>query len=213
MPRVTVNGLPDTIEFSATDWPQGCPAPHPGDLTQFMPQGHGFVPPPVVTPWGVPLPPSDYSFQPPSAHPFHAAPRTADSGGTLYFGTNVAQQQLTAALTLMGVREYNAYVAYAAQSADPAQDRYLEQIRLLSHFALSWFKCPQQDAPHPQTLNISEAVWAFMEAQRRKWDNQALDAVAGASGDNYPRLAFGFHVENSYYGVYRVWSRVSIVTK
>lgn len=207
-------GFPNDVQLCPPDWPPNCRDPHPGDLTQFIPQGLGFTPPLVAVPWGAPLKPSHYSHQAPSAHPFHAAPLTDGQGGTFYFKDRVAREALTAALALAGVQDGTHYAAYATQSHDPQQDRFLDQLRFVSDFALrTKWAVPDLVTLAPQTLSVAEAIWAFIEAQKQKWDNAALAGTAGGDPDNSESLAFGFHVENTYYGVYRVWSRPWIVTK
>jgi hypothetical protein len=208
-----MNGFPADIVISANDWPPECRAPHPGDLSHFMPQGIGMGAPLVVMPWAAARQ-SYYSFQEPNAHPFLDAPWTAAKGGTLYFDSHATPDALTAALALIGVCSGHDYAAYAAASADPRSDGYLDQMRLVSFMALDFrFHADRAGARPKQSLTIAEAAWAFIQAQKTKWDDAALAGIAGGDGDNYEKLAFGFHVENSYNRVYRVWSRPWLVTK
>jgi hypothetical protein len=208
-----MNGFPANVVISGNDWPPECRAPHPGDLSQFMPQGIGMSMPLVVMPWGA-VRQDYYGLHEPSAHPFLNAPPTAPTGGTFYFSTYAKQDQLMAALALIGVNDSHDYAAYAASSADPRSDRYLDQMRFVSFTALDFRFGADNSAARPQqTLTVRQAAWAFIEAQRSKWDDGALAGSAGGDGDNYEALAFGFHVENSYNRVYRIWSRPWIVTK
>jgi hypothetical protein len=206
-------GFPADIVLSADDWPQECGVPRPGDLGKIMPQGIGMDAPLIVSPWGS-IRQAYYGFQQPSAHPFHNAPLTAAQGGTLYFDADATREQLVSALALAGVRDGSDYAAYVASSGNPQSDCYLDQMRLVSFMALDLkFKADRSGARPKQKLTISEAAWAFMQAQRSKWNHNALAGAAGGDGDNYEQLAFGFHVENSYSRVYRIWSRPFLVTK
>jgi hypothetical protein len=66
-----------------------------------------------------------------------------------------------------------------------------------------------------QSLNILQAAASFTLKQREKWkDRSRLAGMAGGEGDwAKESLAFGFYVENTYWGIYRIWSRAWLVTK
>jgi hypothetical protein len=215
-----MEGFPDDVRLSAADWPQNCAEPRPGDLQVFIPQGFGLGAPAIITPYGGPPQQSYYGFHAAQAHPFLNGPLTESSGGTLYFDDNASLQTLQETLGLMGVYQTLDYVAFGKSSSDPIGKRYLDQIRLVTHSALaSIFGATNSQPPPQQTLHVPEAVCAFITAQRSKWNDgyafsSKLAGTAGGDGDwAKESLAFGFHVENTYWGIYRVWSRSWLVTK
>jgi hypothetical protein len=105
------------------------------------------------------------------------------------------------------------YAAFLARAADPLEDRYLTQLRLIRVPALIGVYqalSPDETRLFPdQRLTIGELVPAFIADERQRW-NARPSQPAAAPGE--PRvqqdLAFGFLVENAHYGVYRIWSRV-----
>jgi len=42
-----MQGFPDDVSLSASDWPQSCREPRPGDLHVFIPQGFGLGAPAI----------------------------------------------------------------------------------------------------------------------------------------------------------------------
>jgi hypothetical protein len=211
-----MDGFPDDLHLSAPDWPPNCREPRPGDLQFFLPQGFGLGGPAIITPYSGPPQPSYYGFHEAQAHPFLNAPPTESASGTLYFDDNVTADELNAALGVIGVFATKDYVAYSKSSVDPLQERYLDQVRLVSKMALASMFGARRDEPTPhQTLDIPQAAAAFVAAQKAKWnDTSKLAGAAGGDGDwAKESLAFGFHVENTYWGVYRIWSRAWLVTK
>jgi hypothetical protein len=73
--------------------------------------------------------------------------------------------------------------------------------------------------PETKSLTTIQAVTGFIAAQKKKWNDgytfsSKIRGTAGGDGD-WPKekLAFGFHVENTNWSVYRVWSRPWLVTK
>jgi hypothetical protein len=215
-----MDGFPDDLHLSATDWPPDCREPRPGDLQLFLPQGFGLGGPAIILPYGGPPQPSYYGFHEAQAHPLLNAPPTEPAGGTLYFDDNVTTDELNAALGLIRVFQTKDYVAFGRSSTDPVADRYLDQVRFVSKMALvSVFGTKREEAMPAQTLDIKRAVVAFVEAQKAKWNDRyafssKLAGTAGGDGDwAKESLAFGFHVENTYWGVYRIWSRPWLVTK
>lgn len=214
--RFVMNGFPDNVTLSAIDWPPGCRGLQPGECRFFVPQGFGLGVPSIITPYSGPAESTYYGFHEQSAHPFLNGPLTESTGGTLYFDDNVAFESLHAALELMGVYQTLDYVAFGESCTDSKSERYLDQMRLVSRIALEpVFGATITDPKPQQTLNILEATAAFVSAQKQKWnDSSILAGRAGGDGDwAKESLAFGFHVENTYWGIYRVWSRAWLVTK
>jgi hypothetical protein len=215
-----MEGYPEELQLSAADWPAQCASPRPGDLKNLISQGFGLGPPLIVTPYGGSVSGDFYGSDTPNADPFLNAPLTESSGGTLYFDRTVSDQNLTAALQVMGIYSTGEYVAYAAGSSNPVKERYLDQLRIVSIDALSsLFQARSFQSPK-QSLKIPDAVIAFVTAQKKKWADDhytfssKLRGAAGGDGDwAKESLAFGIHVENTYWGVYRLWSRPWLVTK
>jgi hypothetical protein len=211
----------DAVIVSEPDWPERCDGPRPGDLRSFVPQGFGMGAPLIITPYGSPPPGGAYGFDERRGHPFLDAPLAEAAGGTLYFDDGAATEAVVAALRIMGIYDTGDYVAFMGSSADPPAERYLEQLRLVTHMAAaSLFRASWSEPPPKQTLSVIQAVAAFIEAQKAKWNDprylysSQLRGAAGGDGDwAKESLAFGVHVENTYWGVYRVWSRPWLVTK
>ncbi len=206
-----MEGFPEELILSPAA--PGGETPGPGDLQRFLPQGFGLGAPAVILPWGGPGG-SFYGFDQTAQRPILDSPRTTSSGGTIYFDGRDLSSKLDVSLDLMGVRSGTDYVAFASSSKDPRQDRYLDQLRLVSKGALDAFYGNQKKELPAQRLAYPQAIVKFIDAQRLKWTNNKLAGTAGGDGDwADERLGFGFHVENTYWSVYRVWSRPWLVTK
>lgn len=208
------NGFPEGLILRACGTPLGEPDGGIADLSRFVPQGFGAVPA-VITPYSGAAPPSAYGFQPARGHPYHDAPLSEPAGGTLYFDERTSPESLDQAIGIMGVYITKDYLALTASSTNPPEERYLSQMRFVTHYAAgALFRSKERDPAQP--LTIIEAVLAFVAAQKAYWDGPrtSIRGTAGGDGDwAKERLAFGFHVENSYWGVYRVWSRPWLITK
>ena len=187
----------------------------PDDLSQFAPSGESF-----------------YGYGKSQTNPFSAAPPTEKVGGVIYFGNSLTETDFATLLQIMYVqgkrpnpRKDSHYVKYDKASSQPLRDGYLRQLRIVSTFALRYMFNTltefQYESIEPQEQTMSEALWQFMEEERERWgtsftqDSQnGLAGLFGGDG-NYAReeLCFGFMVENSYNGIYRIWSRAWLVTK
>lgn len=181
------------------------------DLSQFAPHGNGV-----------------YGFQQGIPNPIVIAPPQDDKGGFLYFGNEVTQDDFFALMRITGVQEAyvenpsKQYAIFLQQSGQPGKDGYLSQMRIVPNFALRHLfgviTSEQYQAYPEQELSVREAMWAFMQIEKKKYGtgfgSQELDGKFGGDGDfAREELSFGFMVENSYYGVYRIWSRAWLVTK
>jgi hypothetical protein len=216
----------DDIHISPNLWPgQELPV-QPGDFSQFVPMGMGLSAPLVMRPWDkledVAQRPGFYSFHPHSFHPIQGAPVTEPGGGTIYFDDGVTEADLAAVLRLMEVRDgIDDYAVFLSHSTDPVTDRYLTQLRFMSRGSLrSLFGVLTGDEFEKfptQPLNLGQMCWAFIEHQRKRWGggySHALHGTLGGDGDwARESLCFGLMVENSYHGIYRLWSRAWLVTK
>jgi hypothetical protein len=217
--------IDDFVTVSPPVWPGKELHVQPGDLTRFAPMGFGLGMPLTLMP-GKDLASAAaaadyYSYHVHSTHPFLGAPPTEPTGGTVYFDSDCKKPDVEAVLRLLHVRcDSKAYAVFAQNSSNPRKDRYLTQVRIVSEFALqgmfralSWDEkiTPEQD------LTIGGLIWQFIRLQHQVWGsgyNRTLEGLFGGDGDDArERLAFGFTLENEYYGVYRVWSRAWLVTK
>jgi hypothetical protein len=181
------------------------------DLSQFAPHGNGV-----------------YGFQPGIPDPIVIAPPQDDTGGFLYFGNGVTQDDFYALMRIAGVQESHdcnpskQYAVFLQQSGRPGKDGYLSQVRIIPKFALRHLFGVITDTEYErypeQELTVREAMWGFMQTEKKKYGtyfgSPTLAGKFGGDGDfAQEELSFGFMVENNYYGVYRIWSRAWLVTK
>jgi hypothetical protein len=121
----------------------------------------------------------------------------------------------------MGVNlDEREYGVFQGQSQDPVRERYLDQVRITSKAGLGQlFGIGKELEQIPtQPISIESYIMQFFNEQNAKWNGRdsefRLSGTAGGDGDwAKERLAFGFMVENQYWGVYRLWSRAWLITK
>ena len=194
------------IDIYSPFWPGRTLSVQPGDLQRFAPSGlvdldlrAGRVP----------------SHRDRPADPLRAAPLTEPAGGAAYIQGNPTPADLAALMRLLRVDAAAAdYAAFVAHAADPLEERYLTQLRLIRVPALVGIYqalSPDETRQFPdQQLTIGELVPAFVADERQRWSTRP--AQPPTTDPSEPRvqqsLAFGFMVENAHYGVYRIWSRV-----
>jgi hypothetical protein len=213
---------PINVTILGKDWP-GRPLPlMPGDLNRTLPQGLGLAVPLIATPWVIGPSPGYYGLDTAARDPFRAAPTQDPYGGVLYFDERVEPEKLSAALEVIGVHTSRKdYALFAAHAEDPVADRYLDQMRIASKAALGhFFEARAEAAGLPdQPLALGAFIEIFIAEQRSTWNSRSVfsDPLAGTLGGDgewaKESLAFGFLVENTSWGVYRVWSRPWLVTK
>jgi hypothetical protein len=221
-----VNAFSDIVPILPPDWPNAKLAKRPGDLrvSEILPHGIGMQGPTVIQPWnsieGFAKRPNWYSFDPPANDPIEWAPKSLSSGGVIYFDQQVDLANLDAALLTMDVKMNSVdFGVFAAVAQNVLKERFLRQIRIVSSFALSaLFELPDAviNAHCKQSITVGRLVRRFVEFERNYWINQsnALYGTLGGDGDLAKEwLSFGFLVENSYYNVYRLWSRPWLATK
>ena len=205
----------------STDWP-GRPLPvSPGDFSRYLPHGMGLAAPTIVRPWDDPLQAMSrrnyYGFEALEADPVRGAPTQYAEGGVIYFDADADLADINTAMMLMGVRQRETdYVVIARAAADPRQERYLDQVRIMRRSALATlFGCGAELAAVPKPpVSVEGYVAQFIAEQREKWDAWKLAGTAGGDGDfAKERLSFGFMVENGYWSAYRMWSRPWLITK
>jgi hypothetical protein len=210
-----------------SDWP-GRPLPiMPGDVSKYAPQGLGLPVPVLVRPWDDPLKalsgPDFYGFDPPETDPIRAAPSNVAAGGVIYFDEHLSARIVRTTLSAMGVQGARRdFGIFRHDAKDCQRERFLTQVRIVSRSALRQLFGAGDDAGQiqDQALTIEDAVLAFIRQERKRWNEPShgfsgrLAGTLGGDGDwAKEALAFGFMVENSYWAVYRVWSRPWLVTK
>ena len=174
--------------------------------------------------YGIPV----YGAKPHPFHPFDYAPRHETSGGVLYTGSGAeVPEGLATVVGLMGFDSFydNRYCVLTAASANPAVDKYLQQIRVVSNFGLRFAfedTASKYEEPAPvQELTPAELLAAFIRGQQSYWTSTegkaefrrlVGDEVADSDWE-WPRLGFGFLVESHYHSIFRAWSRIWYVTK
>lgn len=215
------SGFPSALKLTPNEWPEGG-ADGPGSEDQFLPRGFLLGAPSVIFPYNRDIPADHYyGAETNTGNPFKDAPLQDPCGGTVYFETT-NRGWLETLMKLMGLRtDAQDYLAFAMSASDPVELRFLDQIKILSHAAASnVFKIDREKLPEPQEMTVGEAITGFVEAQANKWEEPGytfsprLSGSAGGDGDwAKEALAFGLHVENLYWGVYRIWSRPWLVTK
>ncbi len=218
---------PKSAVVLPTSWPGQALRIMPGDFSQYVPQGLGLGPPIVVRPWDNPLEmltrPNYYGFDAPETDPIRAAPSQLGGGGVIYFDDQIGPAAVRALLEAMEVHTIRRdFAVFAGDAGDTRRERYLVQARIMSLPALKNLFGASEPAAQlqEQPVTVEEFVLAFLDQQRQRWNNSRyafgrnLAGTLGGDGDwAKESLGFGFMVENSYWGVYRVWSRPYLVTK
>jgi|SRR5579871_484677 len=215
----------DLVRYYPPVWPGKALEVQPGDLNQIAPIGIGIGGPFPTRLGQSPFedsPAEYYALQPHGDHPFLSAPRAQAAGGIVYFNSDVEEEDLRGLLRLLGIDlDEKKYAVFLTHAEDPAEEGYLIQMRIVSRFALSShfdaLTSEEYETFPEQKLALEALVWKFIENQIQEWgtDNSSpLEGLLGGDGDwAREKLAFGFLVENAYYGIYRIWSRAWLVTK
>ncbi len=185
----------------------------PGDLSIVAPYGSGV-----------------YGYQAKKeSNPFKNAPPQEACGGTIYFENNIKIDDLEALMRISGVPSAsdsdrpNDFAVYIDESSQPGSDGYIAQLRIVSRFGLRFMfdalnDCEYNNFPN-QELSITEVIWSFIKYEDSRWGTSwarpnKLIGLFGGDGDNaFEALSFGFMIENSYFDIYRIWSRAWLVTK
>jgi hypothetical protein len=174
----------------------------PGDLSKFAPYGNGF-----------------YGYEENSFKPIIGAPEQEPSGGIIYFGNRVKEENFKGFLEMMKINgESKDYAAFIKESSDPFKDKYYKQMRLVPKFALEFMFDQKVDSMKEQELSMTDAFLEFMKAEEERCGTCFWDPVLSRTmgGDGYwarEELSFGFMLENEYHGISRIWSRAWLVTK
>jgi hypothetical protein len=218
--------LDKLVTIAPDVWPgQELPL-QPGDFSLFTPLGLGLGAPLVMRPWDkledVARQGGYYGWDRRTGHPLLDAPLTGSSGGTVYFDGSPDKADVDALLRLLTVHtESTDYAVLLGEAANPEQERYLIQVRIISQFALRALFGVTLDEQNArlatQTVTVGDLIWKFIEDQQREYGqgySAQLNGLFGGDGEwAKEKLAFGFLVENEFQGVYRLWSRAWLVTK
>ena len=215
-PIIIVFDLGGRIRISPPIWPDHKLNVQPGDLSKFAPHGNGV-----------------YGYQDrQGSDPFTSAPSQDANGGVIYFDNGITRADFEALMRILEIQPVNAvmrprkdYAVFTAESKQPGKDGYLTQMRIISRFGLRFMFGALAEADYEkfpeQELTITEALWLFMEQERKRWGTSfqqdgesGLRGLFGGDGDfAREELSFGFMLENDYHQIYRIWSRAWLVTK
>ena len=152
-------------------------------------------------------------------HPILGAPLKTAEGGVIYFDAHAKPGSIQSLVSLCDVqREKRGYACFFAVSHDVLRDRFFRQLRIVSYHALvSYFHAITQDEyGHlpDQPLTIAEALSAFIMEETQAMAVNDLVGSAGGDGNMMTEMpGFGFMVENTFCGIYRIWSRPWLLTK
>lgn len=207
------------VRLSPPVWPAKRVRIQPGDLARFAPMGRGRVGPVAagLADTGSGHDDSDvFSLTAHRSDPLLNAPITEPSGGTLYLDGQPDQDDLAAALRLLGIpHDAGDYAAFLGHSKKPAEECYVTQLRIVRRAALAALygalSTKELQSFPQQRLMAGDLIFKFIETEQGTWGAGLSAKLRDRFGRSSPRfrptLAFGLMVENAFYGVYRVWSR------
>jgi hypothetical protein len=174
----------DSVTILDNDWPGRALALMPGDLSRWMPQG-------CMAPRREDPQPEPYLGEVPGTGPIREAHSSVPHGGVLFFDDP---------------REWAKLRGFRGATLDPAEDRYLHQVRIATHAALArYFKAnAEAEALPEQPIPIGAYIETFIAEQQGKWNDgrqfsRVLEGILGGDGDSAREvLGFGFAVESAY---------------
>jgi hypothetical protein len=189
------------------DWP-GRPLPMmPGDFNRIVPHGMALVVRASDNLAPAMNVPNYYGLEPVSTDPVLAAPTQYPNGGVIYFDSGWKWEIIEAALSLIGVRfNEREFGIFQGEAREPIREqRRAHRIIPRRHGH------PPDSGPahtdrrlHPAVLPRARAeVGLFKPPRNCRWGRRLAKE----------RLAFGFFMENQYWGIYRLWSRPWLLTK
>ena len=117
---------------------------------------------------------------------------------------------LASIATMTGLRPIKEFAIYMNKSDNPKNDGYIAQLRIVSAFALRAYfeeisRNEMNNFPR-QEMDVMNLIWKFVEGERKVWNAKRPSDINRAVVRE--ELGFGFAVENSHYGIYRIWSRI-----
>jgi hypothetical protein len=186
------------IEFSPPVWPgKEDLTPQPGDLTKFMANGYYL---------------RDDFFEE-KENPFERMPSSESVGGAICFDSDVYRKDKEAFITFMkafGMWEDKKFAAFIEEKGG-SHTFCVKQMRVVSDFALLYaFKTigeKEYKSFPEQKVTMAEAFWSFLQEE-----TEGCDTPKDVSSKKTILLirippSIGIMVENSYYHIYRIWSR------
>ncbi len=163
-------------------------------------------------------------------HPIRSAPTNNAEGGTIYFDNGITRADLAALLRILEPDPFvpedrKKYAAYLLDAQKPGEEGYIQQLRIVSNFGLRFLFhsiTEEEDENFPkQKVTPEEAIWLFIQKERERWgtgfwdgERTGLAGMFGGDGNmEREKLSFGLMLENSYFSIYRIWSRAWLVNK
>lgn len=209
---IVIEGPEGTLQISPPLFPENHGwVVDPADLSKFAPSGN-----------------SVYGYQELRFRPFEMAPIQEEAGGVLFFGNGIAKEDFMALTRISSGlinyttdRDYAAFFEEVPDLKKAGKHGFIRQLRLVSKFALRHHFGVLSDQEYQQfpeqELTMAEAMWAFIKHEKKAWGTffgGKLERTFGGDA-NFAReeLNFGFMIENSDGGIYRIWSRAWLVTK
>jgi len=204
---------------SIIDWVQVSSAPGPRSGCRCSPAISV-----ASHPWGAAASaccrPELFSLTAHHSQPLLDAPITEPTGGTLYLDGEPNAEDLAATLRLLGVpAAATDYAAFVSHVQKPAEERYLTQVRIVRRVALAALYDVLSEADlrsfPRQKLTVGGLIAKFIETEQQRWGTSLSTQLSKCFTNPGQRfcatLAFGFMIENAFYGVYRIWSRAWLV--
>ncbi|HNV97099.1 MAG TPA: hypothetical protein PKL13_02155 [bacterium] len=183
------------------------------EKSRFLPWNFEF-------PNSPPNPPSHYVNYPlyPIGDPIKSANSYDDTGGVLYFGSLSEKSVLDLLVHILAVNflEDNYLVFYDECKKNPLQEKYLEQIRIVSPRELAeWGLISKDQKFKDQPITATQAIINFFNFQKKYYDQYNLHSKCGRRkqdqgiGEDALSLGFGICIEASCCCNYRyrIWSR------
>jgi hypothetical protein len=135
--------------------------------------------------------------------------------GLMYFDTlRYSRDRLEAVLALLDVPNTKHYTAYSLRSNDLDQG-FVTQTRFVSDLAMEYYfrvngEGESEREQGEQAADIHEAFVSFVESEIQDFGSEGR--LCKHLGIEVPfdgsfGLGFGFMIENSYWRIYRIWSR------
>jgi hypothetical protein len=160
-----------------------------------------------------------YGWQPHGGDPMINAPRTHECGGVVYFGADESSQavaqRLSVLFDVLGVQAHRRdYTVVWKDYEDPQRDGFVTCLRVITRNALEKLDREAAAGVPDQFLEAGELLQNFVLEEQCRLSDVVLTGALGGDGEwAYERLAFGIMMENVDRQVYRIWSRLWLLTK
>lgn len=160
---------------------------------------------------------SDHIFGPLAANVMQGVSLETMNLGLLYFDDfRYSRDKLVSALNLLGIQDGSKYSIFSLRTTDRGQG-FITQARFVSDFAMKYyFNIKDEEEVAKQPIGMVDAIISFIESEIHNFGSEAN--LCKHFGIEIPfdgsfGLGFGFLVENSYYNIYRIWSRPVFYSK